>query len=172
MKQRNAARVLAMTYRGETGPAEVVADIDLAANIAVWPKTAQLPADFTKQTIQKPVSSRELPTCLTTADRHCDAFLLDLLGDARPEILLVAQHGDQQAHVMGRDAVGQWRLVGVLPDSLARCAGLAAALKAGDVHAVAPAGKAVAIGGRTLQVNYDVDYAGNRCQDAVPAKTP
>ncbi len=170
--QRGAAKALAMTFRGQSGPPEVVADLDIAANITVWPSTAQLPADFTKRAIQKPVSSRALPACLTMAKRHCDAFLLDLTGDARREILLIAQHDDEPAHVMGQDDAGQWRLVGVLPDSVGRCAGLVAALKAGNVRAVAPAGKAVDIGGRTLQVNYDVDYADNRCQDVVPAKTP
>jgi hypothetical protein len=132
----------------------------IAADIIVWPIGATLPSSFTSKNIQESDTSPYLPACLKGRTK-CDAFLLDLVGNADPEIVLVGQVKSENAQVMGQNAAGAWIVVGTLPRGVAGCADLRAFILAGAVGAVAAPGKAVAFGDTVMAVEY-VDRARSR----------
>jgi hypothetical protein len=132
---------------------ETVTDAAIAANVTVWPVSARLPASFTSKTIATPRTYRTLPSCLTGADK-CDAVLLDLVDDTRPEIVLIEQDKGGSAQVMGQDAKGNWIVVGHLPRGVGGCTDLRGAIIGGAVRAVAPPGKAVAFADKVVEVEY------------------
>lgn len=164
--RKGVAAARAREGRYAPQPKDAVDDASMAANLTVWPVGATLPPTFTSKTIQAPAGWRRLPPCLTGTREQCDAILLDLAGDARPEIVLVSQSKGGAAQVMGQDATGNWRLIGDLPHGVAGCADLRGAIIAGTVTAAAPAGKAVAFGGKVLQVDYDSDARTPVCPAA------
>lgn len=158
------AQALAIKHRWDDVPVETLRYAAGAANVKVWPAGSTLPADFTSQNIQRPSLGRTLPACLIEAAAECDAILLDLVGDGRREIVLIGRSQSGGADVMGRDADGKWTLVGILPFGVAGCSGVRDALAAGTVRAVAPAGKAIDIAGKAVQVSYDVDLTARGCK--------
>ncbi|ATQ42394.1 DUF4153 domain-containing protein [Caulobacter mirabilis] len=86
---------------------------DVTGRIEVWPAGAQLPESFRAARISQ--MRGVLPGCLTGPGR-CDAAVLDLDGDARPEVLLWAD-GGLYAFAVSRS--GEWELAGRYGESCA-----------------------------------------------------
>jgi hypothetical protein len=127
-----------------------LAPADIARNVHVWPKGARLPANFVAPAIS--LDGAPAPACLREADQACDAVLLDLTGDGKPEIVLVgAARGPST--VMGENAKGQWQVVATLPYDTGGCGLLRDALVAGNVRAVPRALGDIEIGGQRVQVS-------------------
>ena len=75
------------------------------------------------------------PPCLTTAAEGCDAYFLDLNGDARAEILLVTGSETRWwGAVMAADEAGRWSLAGQLT---AGCGATLSDLRAGRISVLA-----------------------------------
>lgn len=88
------------------------APANLAANITVWPSGTRLPASFVAANWASRAGSPSYPHCLWRAGARCDAYLIDLDGDAKPEVLLVDAERGGGAAFMGEDNKEGWRAVG------------------------------------------------------------
>src|SRR5690606_28430391 len=110
---------------------------DLAANLRVWPAGASLPAGFVGFEWKKIKEQYRLPLCLRRQGTICDAFVIDLGGDARPEVVLVGatNHGNAVLRQGDGDA---WELAGTVPAMLTGCTPLLDAMRAGKMRAIAP----------------------------------
>jgi len=128
-----------------------VADIDVAANLAVWPTGAALPEEFLSQDWRVGTRRYQLPTCLTQRGVGCDAFVMDINLDGEAEVL-VMQAG-QLPVVLGSGPDGKWRLVGTLPFGAASCAPLVRELKAGQFQLIAPRAQDLQIAGQRVTIN-------------------
>src|SRR5471032_2979196 len=128
-----------------------VSDIDVAANLAVWPTGAALPEEFLSQDWRVGTRRYQLPTCLTQRGVGCDAFVMDINLDGEAEVL-VMQAG-QLPVVLGSGPDGKWRLVGTLPFAAASCAPLVRELKAGQFQLIAPRAQDLQIAGQRVTIN-------------------
>ena len=128
-----------------------VADIDVAANLAVWPTGAALPEEFLSQDWRVGTRRYQLPTCLTQRGVGCDAFVMDINLDGEAEVL-VMQAG-QLPVVLGSGPDGKWRLVGTLPFGAASCAPLVRELKTGQFQLIAPRAQDLQIAGQRVTIN-------------------
>ncbi len=153
-----AARKLANRWDARA-PAPLRA-ADLKANLRVRGAQALPDALLLTDWAGQP-SSYLYPDCLRTAGKQCDAFVLDVDGDARPEVLLVGANG-RPAVVLGADGRGQWGLLGVVAFASVRCAGLLEGLAAGKVRAVAPAVQDIEIGG--VRGRVALQSSGEGCE--------
>jgi hypothetical protein len=142
---------------------EVMAPGAWAANVTVWPATQRLPPSFVGTPWNTEAKAWMLPACLRKAGAKCDAFMLDLAGDAKPEVVLVGAKPGEGSAVLGEDAQGKWSVIGALPFTAAGCATLRDIIAAGKVGAVAPAGKDIDIGGQRLPVRYSTEAPGFSC---------
>jgi hypothetical protein len=120
---------------------------DIAKNVHVWPKGAHLPASFVGSAIH--VDGSVVPACLREAGQACDAAMLDLTGDGKPEIVLLSATTGPSA-VMQESDKGQWQAIAWLPYEIAGCGTLRDALIAGEVRAVPSAMNDIEIGGQRL----------------------
>jgi hypothetical protein len=147
------ARELRGPVGREDGP---VAPASLGANIHVWPKGARLPDSFIHENWLNVASPAGLPECLRKADKACDAALLDLTGDGKPEVLLIGSLPFSGSAVLGENALGHWELLGTMPMELAGCASLPDAIRSGDVHAAQPLIHDLEIGGLHVRLDANV----------------
>jgi hypothetical protein len=113
----------------------------------MWPKGARLPASFVAPSIS--IDGAVVPACLREAGQPCDAVLLDLTGDGKPEIVLLSATAGPSA-VMAEDDKGQWQAIAWLPYETSGCSTLRDALVAGKVRAVPSAMNDIEIGGQRL----------------------
>lgn len=140
----------------------------IAANLHVWPAGAVLPAGFAEFEWKKIKEPYRLPLCLRHAETVCDAYVIDLGGDARPEVVLIGatNHGNA---VLRQDAAGGWQFAGSLPPSLTRCAPVLDALRAGKVNAVAPQLADLEIGGQRIAIEPELPELACATPSAAPA---
>ena len=133
-------------------PGAPVPDLKVADNLRVWPAGTPLPAGFVEFDWRQFKQHLYLPYCLQRQGAICDVFVIDLGGDARPEVILVgaASHGNAVLR-LGDD--GAWEFAGALPPGLADCAPLLDAMRAGKLRAVAPAVADLEIDGRRIEIN-------------------
>jgi hypothetical protein len=89
--------------------------------------------------------------------------MLDLAGDARPEVVLVGASAGDGSAVLTEDAQGKWSVIGALPFGVAGCTTLRDAVAAGKVGTIAPAGQDLDVGGKRLLVRYSADDSGFPC---------
>ena len=151
--RQGAETALAVTSRPRGAVIEANrAPADLAANITVWPSGTRLPASFVAANWASRAGSPSYPHCLWRAGARCDAYLIDLDGDAKPEVLVVDAERGGRATVMGEDDKEGWRAVKTLPFDIAGCASLRASLIAGRVRAVNPLASALEIDGRPIRM--------------------
>jgi hypothetical protein len=102
----------------------------LSATITVYPKGETLPPDFLSQPDGFSVRS------CTDPDDKCDAFLVDLNGDGRQEIILGPPQTDP-AFVFARDTKGAWGWIGSM--DLSPCnQDIRPGLRQGKLSTVAP----------------------------------
>ena len=105
----------------------------LAARIHVYPEGSKLPDDFvqTKWGIN-PRGVR--PACMMASPVQCDAFMLDLDGDGKSEILLIAQNSTVAA-VYRKSDEGVWEDAAYMSIPF-RCQSIISALKQGHFELV------------------------------------
>jgi hypothetical protein len=136
-KRAGAIAALAKDHRSWRAPAEPEFAVDISANLTVWPQGSRLPEGFPLRSWSAGDLPRAFPPrCLREPNARCDAFLLDLTGDGKPEVVVVGVEANESSAVLG-EKDGKWSQVGSLPYALAGCAPLLAKLKAGEARAVA-----------------------------------
>lgn len=136
-----------------------IADIDVAANLAVWPSGSVLPASFLRQDWRDDVRIHPLPACLTQRGASCDAIVIDINLDGDPEVLVM--RAGQLPVVLGAGDNGKWKVIGTLPYGAASCAPLVRELKAGQFQLLAPRAQDLQIAGQRVAINtgeMSVDY--------------
>jgi len=126
--------------------------LNLADNLRVWPAGTPLPAGFAEVDWPQSTNQLSLPFCLLRQGAICDAFVIDLGGDARPEVVLVgaASHGSA---VLRQGDGGAWEYAGRLPPDLADCAPVIEAMRAGKMRAAEPPIADLEIDGRRIAVS-------------------
>jgi len=124
---------------------------NLAANLHVWPAGTRLPASFTGFDWKQVKEQYRLPLCLRQQGAICDAFMIDLGGDARPEVLLVGatNHGNA---VLRQGDGDTWEFAGTLPPGLTGCTPLLEAMRKGELRAQAPALADLEIAGQRIAI--------------------
>lgn len=142
----------------DDGPAPV----RLADNLRVWPAGTALPAGFATFDWNKVKEQYLLPLCLRRQGALCDVFVLDLGGDARPEVVLVGatNHGGA---VLRQGDGGAWEFAGALPHALSSCTSLLDAMRAGRLQATPPLVADLDVGG--VRIALDPHFTGWRCPD-------
>lgn len=130
-------------------------------NITVWPQTESLPEGFLQQDWNKDVAATE---CLRYQNRHCNAYLTDLNGDGRADILLKDENRYSPIAVFtANTTTGQWQLSGYIRG--ARCKDMTEAMQAGSYRLVVPEFKDLEIGGRRLHVEPTNDDDAKCAED-------
>ncbi len=118
-----------------------------AANITViYPNRQALPMNFLQQDWNALPDQWRYPRCLT-AKLKCEAVLLDLDGDDKPEILIFLPVGLVPAF---KETDGKWAWLGSLAN--ANCKGVREALVNGDFKLVAPDFRDLQVAGQQLYV--------------------
>lgn len=105
----------------------------LADQLHVWPAGATLPAGFVQTDWRRTPNAAHLPPCMRAQTGPCDAFILDLGGDARPEVMVIGADGEVGV-VLRQDARGAWELAASLPLLLGDCTPLLDAMRAGRLR--------------------------------------
>ncbi len=131
------------------------APADLAANLRVWPQGAQLPDSFRKMDWLPLADAQRMPDCLVRPGKTCDALLIDLGGDARPEVLLFGAEPWQTVFAT-EDADGRWRIAGSLLHGSVVCGGVQETLRAGLVRSVPPLWRDLEVAGRRIPLQLDM----------------
>jgi hypothetical protein len=130
------------------------------AQIDVWPKGAVLPPDFPGDAIETGPIQAQQP-CLTGASHRCDATLIDLDWDGKPEILIFEPHF---ARVYAKTQNQGWRQVGTYVQG--GCPPLLDAVKAGQLHAVPAKFDDLEAGGHRYSIQVDFVPCGDEKQSA------
>lgn len=104
----NAARTKDKSNEWSLPPRPVITADQRRANIMVWPQGRQLPESFLNQDWNRASAAAD---CLTE-NKACDAFLADLTGDGREEVLIRSSFYVIQVY---RENGGQWAYIGRLP---------------------------------------------------------
>jgi len=120
---------------------------DLSRTITVYHSGTALPASFLAQDWSH--AEDVVVSCLTQASARCDAFLADIYGDSRSEIILVdAGSSYVSATIYAWQASGKWKAIGTFNGS---CPGMVEALHAGKMQVAAPELRDVTIDGVRLR---------------------
>jgi hypothetical protein len=159
-----AALALAKERRGPREQASQLGAAGIAANLTVWPGTARLPDSFLRQDWSAFKRQWYLPRCMKETGQSCDAYLFDVNGDARPEILLVASTRGAGSALLEEGKDGRWIAIGQLEPIAAHCAPLRDKLRAGQVRLVAPRLQDLEVDGQRVHILPD--------RDAVPFVCP
>ena len=154
-----AAKTLKETNRWRDGPP--VAPVSIADNVKVWPATAKLPASFVAQKWSQ-VDDHTVPPCLVVRGGGCDALVLDVDGDGKPEVMLFNTGPFSAAPLYTERADGKWVVAGHLDASDNECAPLIEKLKAGQYTLVAPRMKALEVAGQVLQ--FQSEFGPDDCK--------
>jgi hypothetical protein len=129
---------------------------DLSANLILRQPGMKLPDSFLRTDWALKDDAFTYPDCLREPGKRCDAFLLDVNGDGKPEVLLSGR-GDAasavpasfmpNAVVLAEDAQGQWSALARVMLPQADCQALLDDLAAGKVAVAPPALADIEIGG-------------------------
>lgn len=139
-------------------PAQDTGVMNPAEQLRVWPAGATLPAGFAQTDWRRTPQWARLPQCMRSQNAMCDAFVLDLGGDARPEVVVVGADGNGDADggaVLQQDARGAWELAAGLPVMLGDCTPLFNAMRAGRLRAAPPVLADLEIDGRRIPLQND-----------------
>ncbi len=140
---RGAARALEPPRLAEETPK---APMRIFGDIDVWPKGARLPEGFLSADLSEAVG--ELPSCIRGKER-CDAAVLDLNSDGRPEVLLRTEEG---LYVFALRRRGDWALAGEYGKSCNEYLGTKEDFRAGRIRTAPPRWKGLQIGSQVLQM--------------------
>ena len=130
---------------------------DLGANLLLRQPGTQLPASLLRTDWALKDDAGLYPDCLRLPGKRCDAFLLDVNGDGKPEVLLsgradaggaVPASAMPEAIVLAEDAQGQWSALAQVQWPQADCQALQDDLAANKVALAPPALPDLEIGGQ------------------------
>ena len=148
--QRQAAAALALADKDLWGRLEHhTAPASVADNLTVWPAGTQLPVSFLAQKWEA-LADREKPDCLTSKNEKCDAFVLDVNGDGKQEILLVGTLRSSYGILYSESAAGAWTAAATMSSRHTACRPLMEKLRKGDFAVVEPSMKDLNVGGRRI----------------------
>ncbi|MGH8780026.1 DUF4153 domain-containing protein [Paraburkholderia sp.] len=91
-----------------------------------------------------------LPACLKVTASQCDAYLADLTGTGKPNVLLIPVRS-AFGTVFGQNPAGEWQVLGefnIAPD----CGSVRDALSSGNYHLTVPSLRNLEIGGQRIPV--------------------
>lgn len=126
----------------------------VADNLRVWPAGTGLPEGFAAFDWSGAKQRYRLPPCLRLRGSACDAFVLDLGGDARPEVILLAE-ADHTNAVLRQDESGAWVFAGSLPMHV-HCQATLEAMRAGSLRAVPAALSDLEVAGQRVTIQPEV----------------
>lgn len=140
----------------------------IAGKLRVWPAGTQLPQSFLQMDWLSQEGIAHMPRCLLHGGAGCDALLLDLGGDDRPEVLLFGDSPWESA-VITEEAGGRWRFAGRLAGM--PCPAWKDALREGKIGVVAPLWRDLQVAGRRITVEAaPADGPAGACPPAGPAQ--
>jgi hypothetical protein len=148
-REASAAQALDLKQRWQP-PVRSTAPVSVAANLTVWPAGAQLPASFVAQKWDAMQDDRK-PDCLTSKDGKCDAFILDLGGDGKQQVLLVAKSYASQGRLFAAGADGNWTVVATMSYRDTTCKQVIEKLRKGEFNLVDRPYKDLNVGGRRVE---------------------
>jgi hypothetical protein len=163
--RRGADTAMLMTSpAGRAALAEAqIKPADLAANITVWPPGSSLPESFVNTHWISHAGQSAYLACLWRAGARCDAYLVDITADGKPEVLLVGAERGGRAVVMADDGKGEWHALATLPHDIAGCDTLKKNLVAGRVRAVNPVANALEVDGHRISMQSAEFAQGGNC---------
>ena len=88
--------------------------------------------------------------CMRYRGAECDAFVIDLDGDARPEVILIAKELDGNA-VLRQSTADSWEFAGRIGHDIV-CPATVQAMREGKMHTVAPPLADLDVDGRRVQM--------------------
>lgn len=135
-------------------PPRSTAPISVADNLTVWPQGAQLPAGFVAQKWEDTPDNQK-PSCLSTKEGKCDAFVLDADGDGKPEVLLLEKKNAFGARLYAEGSDGLWTTAATLSYRDAACKPLVEKLRKGEFTLAAPRFKELEIGGQRVELKAE-----------------
>lgn len=154
-----AAKALKETNRWHDGLPP--APVSIADNVKVWRSSSRLPASFLAQKWRNMPDAVEAQ-CLVTTGRTCDALVIDVDGDGKPEVLLFNAGPYTKPSLYAEQADGKWKVVGNLDADESLCQPLIDKLKAGQYTLVAPRLKALEVAGQVLQ--FQSEFGPDNCK--------
>ena len=135
---------------------------DLAANLHVHPAGTALPASLLRTDFSTQAERWRMPDCLYLGHRACDAVLLDVNGDGKPEVIVLPERG--WAGVLSEVTPGQWRLVGSTSGAVL-CKPVRAALLAGSARSIDRALRDIEAGGKRIHLDPIEPPSRKPCAD-------
>lgn len=123
---------------------------DIAANLMV-PAGTTLPESFLRRDWTAAAPSWQIPNCLKRRGERCEAFLLDLTGDGRDDILLVPAGTGLTVLFAGSDR-HDWPLVATSGDVTLKCPRVLDSLRSGQARPTPPAIPDLAVAGRQVRL--------------------
>lgn len=151
-REAAAAQALDLKQRWQP-PVRSTAPVSVAANLTVWPAGAQLPPSFVAQKWDAMQDDRK-PDCLTSKDGKCDAFILDVGGDGKQQVLLVAKSYASQGRLFAAGTDGNWTVVATMSYRDTACNQVIEKLRKGEFNLVDRPYKDLNVGGR--RVEFDI----------------
>ena len=154
-------RERATSVRKETNrwdrTARQVTPATIGANVQVWPAGAQLPASFLRQQWGSADFPGLLPRCLTDGASRCDAFMLDMNGDGKQEVLVYSSAPGLPGVLLTEQAEGKWLVIGTMSYALSQCEPLLNKLKAGQYTLVPAQLRDIEIAGLRIPLERRID---------------
>lgn len=129
----------------------------VADNLTVWPAGTQLPASFLSQQWTT-LADDEKPACISKKEHKCDAFLVDLTSDGKPDILLLDVFS--VGTLMTEAPDGTWRMAGTMDHRYSACKPLVERLKSGTFSVVAPHLQDLEVDGQRIEFDHGVLQSG------------
>jgi len=132
---------------------------DVGANLRVYPEGAAVPESFLRTDWNAKTDRPYLhPACLRQAGKRCDAFVLDVNGDGKPEVLLFRikekdeSEGSQDNVMFAQDAAGKWSAYATFTMPDIDCKTFYASLASGKIVTLPPRLADVEIGGVRMRL--------------------
>lgn len=135
-------------------PVRSTTPASVAENLTVWPAGAQVPAGFLAQKWDDTRDDQK-PSCLSTREGKCDAFVFDADGDGKPEVLLLEKKNAFGARLYAEDGDGKWSVAATLDYRDAACKPLVEKLRKGEFTLAAPRFKELEIDGQRVPLNAE-----------------
>ena len=155
-KAPNAATVRELSAQAARQPGQGLLGVArpdaamLALNIVSRTPGQPVPASFLSTDWKRVTQNWMLPACLNVASVKCDAYLVDLTGDHKSNVVLFPNSGSI-GFVFDQAADGEWQLVGKF--SIApNCAALRDALAKGTFQLVEPRLRDIQVNGERIEV--------------------
>ena len=126
----------------------------------MWPASAQLPASFLAQNWADTPDNQK-PSCLSTREGKCDAFVFDADGDGKPEVLLLEQKNAFGARLYAEDGDAGWRVAATLSYRDAACKPLVEKLRKGEFTLAAPRFRELDIDGQRVELKPELPAREN-----------